>query len=195
MASNAGIWGRGGHPTEFGNVRTAAAAYKQADAQNRNTAAQELYRACRVYMDRHTDNGAAQYDIGGQLSIGGRLRKQAIVQILQIMTENPAFADLDTDYRRACAEEHREPVELNIADLVGSLAAHSKAKMPRGVQHSARDKAYAELRTATTVFRDRVQREEAERQRRQREAAERREQEAQRQREREARRNQPKPNK
>ncbi len=195
VASNAGIWGRGGHPTEFGNVRTAAAAYKQADAQNRNRAAQELYRACRVYMDRHTDNGAAQYDIGGQLSIGGRLRKQAIVQILQIMTENPdnpAFANLDADYRNACQAENREPMALNIATLEASLATHSKAKMPRGVQHSARDKAYAELRTATTVFRERVQREEeAERQRRQRDQ-EKREREAQRQREREARRNQPK---
>ena len=198
MASNAGIWGRGGHPTEFGNVRTAAAAYKQADAQNRNRAAQELYRACRVYMDRHTDNGAAQYDIGGQLSIGGRLRKQAIVQILQIMTENPdnpAFANLDADYRNACQAENREPMALNIATMEGSLATHSKAKMPRGVQHSARDKAYAELKTATTVFRERVQREEeAERQRRQRDQ-EKREREAQRQREREARRNQPKPKK
>ncbi len=198
VASNAGIWGRGGHPTEFGNVRTTAAAYKQADAQNRNRAAQELYRACRVYMDRHTDNGAAQYDIGGQLSIGGRLRKQAIVQILQIMTENPdnpAFANLDADYRNACQAENREPMALNIATMEGSLATHSKAKMPRGVQHSARDKAYAELKTATTVFRERVQREEeAERQRRQRDQ-EKREREAQRQREREARRNQPKPKK
>ena len=198
VAANAGIWGRGGHPTEFGNVRTAAAAYKQADAQNRNRAAQELYRACRVYMDRHTDNGAAQYDIGGQLSIGGRLRKQAIVQILQIMTENPdnpAFANLDADYRNACQAENREPMALNIATMEGSLATHSKAKMPRGVQHSARDKAYAELKTATTVFRERVQREEeAERQRRQRDQ-EKREREAQRQREREARRNQPKPKK
>lgn len=191
VAANASIWGRGGHPTEFGNVRSLVAAYQNPGDQNRNVIAQQLYRACRVYMDRHTDNGRTQNDIGGQNSIGGRLRKQAIVQILRTMNDHaddPTFANLDSDYQRACREENREPQALELDALEGSLAYRSKEKPPRGQQYTVRQKAYAELKTATTAFRDTLARRQAEEERRRQEAQQRREREEQRRREREERR-------
>ena len=163
MAANAHIWGGGGHPTEFGNVRALVAAYQAPDNANRNETVRRLYSACRVYMDKHTDNSRTQENIGGQKTIGGRLRKQAIVQILRIMSEqqdNPLFADLESVYQNVCQQENRDMVPLELDRMESSLASGSKAAMPRDRRYSPREKAYAELKTAATAFRDRQVQEE-----------------------------------
>lgn len=158
VAANAHIWGGGGHPTEFGNVRALVAAYQAPDNANRNETVRQLYSACRVYMDKHTDNSRTQENIGGQKTIGGRLRKQAIVQILRIMSEqqdNPLFADLESVYQNVCQQENRNMVPLELDGMENSLASGSKAAMPRDRRYSPREKAYAELKTAAKAFRDR----------------------------------------
>ena len=163
VAANAHIWGGGGHPTEFGNVRALVAAYQAPDNANRNETVRQLYSACRVYMDKHTDNSRTQENIGGQKTIGGRLRKQAIVQILRVMSEqqdDPLFADLESVYQNVCQQENRNMVPLELDGMENSLAAGSKAAMPRDRRYSPREKAYAELKTAATAFRDRQVQEE-----------------------------------
>ena len=163
VAANAHIWGGGGHPTEFGNVRALVAAYQAPDNANRSETVRQLYSACRVYMDKHTDNSRTQENIGGQKTIGGRLRKQAIVQILRVMSEqqdNPLFADLESIYRNVCQQENRDMVPLELDGMENSLAAGSKAAMPRDRRYSPREKAYAELKTAAAAFRDRQVQEE-----------------------------------
>ncbi len=114
----------------------------------------ELYQACDEYLRAHTTDGKT---IDGQRSKVGRLRKQAVVAILQALEQYPDIQEVKAEMEREAAqkaiERGEEParVKLNFKELEKSLAEGSKAKMKLKKEDkknpdAVKRKAYAELK-------------------------------------------------
>ncbi len=103
-----------------------------------------LYNACYTYLSKHTADGS---HIGGQKSEVGRLRKQAVVNILQVLSN-------DAEVREALAEEQAEAerdepnrIQLNFGELEKSLAKATKMqKVDNKYLVGTKRRAYAELK-------------------------------------------------
>ncbi len=112
-----------------------------------------LYRACDKYLRAHTADGKT---IDGQNTKVGRLRKQAVVAMLQALEEYPDIQtiknEMDMEALRAPANSRKQPtrVKLNYKELEKSLADASKSslKLSREQKSNPRaikTKAYSEL--------------------------------------------------
>ena len=104
------------------------------------------YETCLAYLKSHLATNQAGSSMKGQETPEGRLRKQAVVQIMENMKKLPEFKDKqelfsnDQPHEEA-GEKKLQPNEnqrerINFSQLKDSLAAKSK------VNHQ---KAYAEL--------------------------------------------------
>ncbi len=154
VAANAHIWGSGGHPTEFNEIKKWAKAYKKSQDDNEKSEnAKRLYSACRVYLNAHTDDGNTS-NIGGQATIGGRMRKQAVVQLLKTMelSDKPYHKNVTDAYSKMCAANNKPYLILNYGALEASLASHSKASLEKGDENTDKVKAYKELKLAAKAF-------------------------------------------
>ncbi len=104
------------------------------------------YETCLAYLKSHLATNQAGSSMKGQETPEGRLRKQAVVQIMENMKKLPEFKDkqelLDNDQlHEEAGEKKLQPNEnqrerINFSQLKDSLAAKSK------INHQ---KAYAEL--------------------------------------------------
>ena len=124
-----------GHAQEFGRIKETIAAYQKSDFSTEKQCAADLYRACREYLNAHTGDGVAQYEIGGQGTDTGRLRKQAVVKLLEVMEKKaesqPEFEAARESYRAYYKEHHngKDCPELEINVLKASLARNSNAEV------------------------------------------------------------------
>ena len=124
-----------GHAQEFGRIKETIAAYQKSDFSTEKQCAADLYRACREYLNAHTSDGDAQYEIGGQGTDTGRLRKQAVVKLLEVMEKKaesqPEFEAARESYRAYYKEHHngKDCPELEINVLKASLARNSNAEV------------------------------------------------------------------
>lgn len=152
----------GQHPEIFRAVGTAVQNYQQllqseggqSDLRQHLQDAKELYKACRTYLDLHmkvkrpnTDH--ATFTIAGQHSDEGRLRKQTVVKLLELMDDpemqklHPEFAEACEAYRKFCEEKGATFVKLNYTKLQQALADKTHAHVAADAPLSK--KAYAEL--------------------------------------------------
>ncbi len=124
-----------GHAQEFGRIKETVAAYKKSDFSTEKQCAADLYCACREYLNAHTGDGDAQYEIGGQGTDTGRLRKQAVVKLLEVMEKKaesqPEFEAARESYKAYYKEHHngKDCPELEINVLKASLARNSNAEV------------------------------------------------------------------
>ena len=124
-----------GHAQEFGRIKETIAAYQKSDFSTEKQCAADLYRACREYLNAHTSDGDAQYEIGGQGTDTGRLRKQAVVKLLEVMEKKaesqPEFDAARESYKAYYKEHHngKDCPELEINVLKASLARNSNAEV------------------------------------------------------------------
>ncbi len=161
-----------GHAEEFGRIKEAIAAYRKNDSTNvaaEKKCAEDLYRACREYLNAHTGDGYAQEEIGGQGTDTGRLRKQAVVKLLEVMEKKaqrqPEFEAAKESYKAYYEQKHndRKCPELELSALKASLARNSRAEVRANYDRQndwiavsgvglTDKKAYAELETARTSY-------------------------------------------
>ncbi len=168
IASRRFLWGGSGHQTEFEAIQSAIRSYKNANENNKRILTQDLYKACRIYLDKHTDNGQRQMDIGGQKQAGGRLRKQAVINILRILDEKSAsvkeeynnpYQCVQGQYELYCDDKRIPAIKLDYEALEGSLAKET-CKAVRNSKLPIHEKAYKELQLATEAFRTKKTEEE-----------------------------------
>lgn len=130
------FWRSGGHSNEFNAIKKAV---REFEVNPYSTEKWNLYKACDTYLRAHTQDGR---NIGGQGSEVGRLRKQAVVNLLQILSKDES---LTSKLREAEAADPGR-VKLNFAELEKSLASKSDAKVNNKYLTGAKKKAYAELK-------------------------------------------------
>ena len=118
-----------------------------------------LYKNCREYLNIHTENGATS-SVDGQNYLEGRLRKQAVIKLLEVMQSKesylPEFKNARDKY-----EDHYRKVKnkdcpkLNFDMLKESLARKSKgvAAPDDNMKNFVNEKAYAELKVAVDQYR------------------------------------------
>ena len=148
VAARAGVF-YSGHKAEWNAVVDAVGKCAKEEITNQN--AIELYKACRIYLDQHTDFSNRQNDIGGQHYLGGRLRKAAVVQLLKNLENNCKaemleFKDITKGYKRWCERKVHEFKSLEIENLEASLASKIAPDVAREYAgKSVTEKAYSEL--------------------------------------------------
>lgn len=128
----------GGHANEFNAIKEAVQALD--DNYQSVEAKMAVYNACYAYLSKHTTDGS---HIGGQKSEVGRLRKQAVVNLLQVLSREP---DVKAELREV---EKNEPnrMKLNFAELEKSLAKKTgMKKVDNKYLLGTKRKAYAELK-------------------------------------------------
>lgn len=128
----------GGHANEFNAVKEAVQALDDNYQSTEDKMA--VYNACYAYLSKHTADGS---HIGGQKSEVGRLRKQAVVNLLQALSQEP---DVKAELREV---EKNEPnrMKLNFAELEKSLAKKTgMKKVDNKYLLGTKRKAYAELK-------------------------------------------------
>ncbi len=182
-----------GHADAFNSVLDAVNAYSNVSSKNECECARDLYKACREYLNAHTGgDGSAQDEIGGQGTQTGRVRKAAVVKILEIMefraSRNGGYNEFDaakSSYETFYMDKYKkwETPELDFLALKGSLARRSKANIaplqiekPTFIQKAEfiDKKAYAELEKVTAGYTKKQtaqQKKLAEEQRKQRQSA------------------------
>ncbi len=137
-------WGRtGGHARQFDAIKEAVREWRTPhsvgdDAEKK----MNVYKACEAYLREHANDGKK---IGGQGSEVGRLRKQAVVNLLQVLSKDPGLQESLVEY------EDKQParVKMNFAELEKSLAKASDAKVKLSkYEKGTQKKAYAELKNA-----------------------------------------------
>ncbi len=137
-------WGRtGGHAQQFNAIKEAVREWRDPNSDKSEEEKKlDVYRACDAYLREHAGNGKT---IGGQGSEVGRLRKQAVVNLLQVLSKEPALQESLQQYEA----ERPARVKLNFAKLEKSLAKASDAKVKLSkYEKGTQKKAYAELNTA-----------------------------------------------
>ena len=119
---------------------------------------EKLYSACRDYLALHLKTKKGVQSIDGQNTEDGRLRKQAIVKMLELM-EKKGLAEFDQVSDRYIQEQQddRKKVSLQFEQLKNSLADKSKVE---GVP--LEQKYYAELDRKQAKMRLQKQKEAAE---------------------------------
>ncbi len=137
-------WRRtGGHAQQFNAIKESVRAWR--NPENHKSFAEkamDMYKACDAYLREHANNGKK---IGGQGSEVGRLRKQAVVNLLQVLSKQPALQESLRQYEA----ERPARVKLNFAELEKSLAKASDAKVKLSkYEKGTKKKAYAELENA-----------------------------------------------
>lgn len=152
----------GQHPEIFRAVGTAVKNYQQllqseggqSNLWQHLQDAKELYKACRTYLDLHMkvkrpNTERSTFTIAGQHSDEGRLRKQTVVKLLELMEDpkmqklHPEFAKACDAYRKSCEENGDTFVQLNYTKLQQALADKTHARVAADAPLSK--KAYAEL--------------------------------------------------
>lgn len=131
----------GGHANEFNAIKEAVQALD--DNYQSVEGKMAVYNACYAYLSKHTTDGS---HIGGQKSEVGRLRKQAVVNLLQVLSREP---DVKAELREV---EKNEPnrMKLNFAELEKSLAKKtSMQKVDNKYLLGTKRRAYAELKAET----------------------------------------------
>ncbi len=144
-----------GHADTFRSISEAVAAYQNVTPENEKECAANLYKACRDYLHAHTQDGTRQYEIGGQGTQTGRVRKAAVVKLLEIMEKRAddgrtEFKDARIAYHEAYLRDNGSLCPaLDLNALKTSLAEHSKANVDptraAGGDAMRALKAYAEL--------------------------------------------------
>lgn len=152
VAADQRVTGGSKHPRQFEAIIRSAIGYNKATDDKRKEASLEnLYKACRDYLDEHTDYGARQEEIKGQKSDGGRLRKQAVVYILSGFHRyaNPELKNAIEKYEIRVKEEGRTFYHLDLDYLERSLEANVPKKkvadLKRRIVKDGQSLAYAEL--------------------------------------------------
>lgn len=152
-------------------IKNSVYSYCVADSKEAKGAeAQQMYYACRNYLNFHVKDLDRQKDIDGQLTLEGRLRKQAIVQILSIMEDyavnnkdvtnpdfRPEFSDARTQYQLDTIIDKRMAPHLKITALERSLAKASKTDLKKTLPKGKADVktlAYAELKELSKTYVD-----------------------------------------
>lgn len=152
----------GQHPEIFRAVGTAVKNYQQllqseggqSNLWQHLQDAKELYKACRTYLDLHMkvkrpNTDRSTFTIAGQHSDEGRLRKQTVVKLLELMDDpkmqklHPEFAKAREAYCKFCEEKGATFVQLNYTKLQQALADKTHARVAADAPLSK--KAYAEL--------------------------------------------------
>ncbi len=146
-----------GHAEIFHNISIAVSEYQKATSATESDCAANLYKACREYLHAHTDNGVSQEEIGGQGTQTGRVRKAAVVRLLEVMeqrakNERKEFVDAMESYSQYFRDHNSNIVcpELDFDMLKRSLAEHSKAEIGGDNKDLSKEQltdmqAYAEL--------------------------------------------------
>ena len=133
--------------------------------RNEVESATNLYKACREYLNCHTSDGRSN-SIGGQGSLGGRYRKQAVVKLLEVMEKNAekqfVFKNAKEEYAKFYKESKQVEAcpALDISALKRSLAKGSDAKVDKAIKNNNErmmKKAYAELESRTKEYRNDIQ--------------------------------------
>ncbi len=138
-------WGRTGkHAQQFNAIKEAVQALQDQSIEKSEAERKaDVYKACEAYIRSHSRDGRS---IGGQGSEVGRLRKQAVVNLLQVLSK-------DNDVQELLAAEGKnknvQKTKLSFADLEKSLAKKSAAKTENRYLTGAKKKAYAELNAET----------------------------------------------
>ncbi len=155
--SNIGVNSK--HPDEFNAIKDAIDKYDTYDKDVESVAL--LYSACRSYLNCHTDNGRTSV-ISGQVSKGGRLRKQAVVKILDVIEGNAEYLDACSKaiagyekFYKARYDKENCP-KLDLAALKRSLAKGSKEKSDNTIEDPiarTNQKAFAELEIKAEEYR------------------------------------------
>ncbi len=91
---------------------------------------ERLYGACKNYLMLHLQTKKRVQSINGQGSEDGRLRKQAIVHMLEIMEQGNGLREFQwVDDRYAAGQtDNRKKISLNFGQLKRSLAEGSKIR-------------------------------------------------------------------
>lgn len=127
----------GGHANEFNAVKEAVQALDDYPGKDDKMA---VYNACYAYLSKHTADGS---HIGGQKSEVGRLRKQAVVNLLQVLSQD---ADVKEELREVERDEPNR-MRLNFGELEKSLAKKtSMQKVDNKYLLGTKRRAYAELK-------------------------------------------------
>lgn len=148
------FWGKS-HKQEFNKMKMAVEKYsRNIDTDNfSKDDANALYSACREYLALHMTSDKGSQTIGGQGTDSGRLRKQAVVSMLECMEQGlPEFQDVVSEYTtddgiKKSENNNDKPVKvkLNFAELQKSLSDGSKLANKKD---SLEKRAYAELNRA-----------------------------------------------
>ena len=125
-----------GHKRELEGMQASVKAYlelkeKLAGSEKLNEQEKETiqnaYNACREYLKKHLKEGKTQ-TIGGQGSDYGRLRKQAVVNMLECMESLPEFAAAQNNYAKSEKTKKSGAVKLNFNELRESLEQETTKK-------------------------------------------------------------------
>ncbi len=156
------------HGRQWNVIRNAVYNYCTAETDEvRNGCVYDLYIQCRNYLNLHTKDSFRQNNISGQVTLEGRLRKQAIVQILSVIEDyalNKNSADKDCRNEFSAARElylndvilrGEKAHDLDIEALEQSLARGSKSKLKKTLPRTEYKKiAYAELKEVSKSYID-----------------------------------------
>ena len=114
----------------FNGMTAALDQYKEAFAnpnaymeQELRDIAQDTKKACLLYLNKHLGSDKNNQSIGGQGSDDGIIRKQAVVRMLELMTELPEFTKQDVPAKTAGLKVDFK--DLNFSQLKNSLAENS----------------------------------------------------------------------
>ncbi len=147
--------------TKFADMMAALETYKNIYTRERGEGmlseddikrfSDHAYETCIAYLNSHIENGKGGSSLDGQQTPEGRLRKQAVVQILEYMKELPEFKDKpefqqEANVQEAPQEGKKQPKDnkrerINFNQLKSSLAAKSKIDHQRPYAELERRKA------------------------------------------------------
>ena len=132
----------------FNDMTAALDEYKEAFSKVSNhreedlrKIAQDTKKACLVYLNKHLGNDINDQTIGGQVTTDGAIRKQAVVKMLELMTQLPEFTKQDVPADTADLKVGFK--DLNFYQLRKSLAENSGTK-----QGTTDEKSYGDLNKA-----------------------------------------------
>ncbi len=139
-----------GHAKEFAAISDALSEYTKEGYLDADSA-YNIYNACRNYLNTHTEDGKS-VAIDGQKTLTGRLRKQAVVQLLEAL-ENSEKDEIELGMN--AVENKYGKSRLN--KLKESLAANSHAEVEvevdvNNVASTINKRAYAELKAASKQY-------------------------------------------
>lgn len=103
--------------------------------------AQDTKKACLLYLNKHLGSDKNNQAIGGQGTTDGIVRKQAVVRMLELMTQLPEFTKQDVPADTANLKVSFK--DLNFNQLKNSLAAKSGT-----AEGSLEERSYGDLNKA-----------------------------------------------
>lgn len=144
---------KGDNAETFGNIRDAVDEYDNpiVSRASEEEKREKLYRACDKYLRAHTADGKT---IDGQNTKVGRLRKQAVLGLIQALEEYPDIRKVKAQMEQQAAGKDGKGsarVKLDFKELEKSLADASKSKIKLSKSEkkdpkAIKNKAYSELK-------------------------------------------------